>query len=131
MAATPTSAALSTPSARCWPRRAISSAPAATTRRLLALLEAGLPSDDPEVGLAVRNLGLAYKKEGLYRPALACFYRALAQLEAAEGPDHPHVASTLAEIAEVADVLAAEKRDDAEQARAAQVRAPPVPATAR
>lgn len=97
----------------------------------LALLEAGLPSDDPEVGLAVRNLGLAYKQERLYGPALACFYRALAQLEAAEGPHHPHVAATLAEIAEIADALAAEKSEEAEQARAANEPAPPVPVMAR
>ncbi len=87
----------------------------------LALLEAGLSSDDPEVGLAVRNLGLAYEQERRYRPALACFRRALAQLEAAEGPHHPHVAATLVEIADVLDAA-----EESEEARAAYERALPV-----
>jgi len=63
--------------------------------RALAMFERALSPDDPDLAVAVRNLGVLYDLEGRYREAEPLHLRALAIQEKAFGNEHPEVARTL------------------------------------
>jgi len=45
--------------------------------------------EDPELGVAYHDLGVAYARQKRLPPAIACFQRHLQQLELAAGPREP------------------------------------------
>jgi tetratricopeptide (TPR) repeat protein len=61
-------------------------------RRALALREAALGPDDPDIAVSRSNLGLVLDAQGKHEEAEAEFRRALAMMEQALGPLHPATA---------------------------------------
>ncbi|WP_420455615.1 FxSxx-COOH system tetratricopeptide repeat protein [Rubrivirga sp.] len=82
--------------------------------RALALDEAALGPDHPNVAAALSNLGGVLRASGDLKGAEAAYRRALAIAEAAYGPDHPDVATTLNNLG-----LVLRARGDLEGAEAA------------
>jgi len=85
---------------------------AALYRRALAIREAKLGKNHPDVASTLANLAGVYHDQGQYADAVALLQRALAIKEAKLGKDHPDVASTL-------NVLAAVYKDQGQYADAA------------
>ncbi|MEX1366338.1 MAG: serine/threonine-protein kinase [Nannocystaceae bacterium] len=63
--------------------------------RALAIREASLGPDHPEVAAALNDLGSVAHSQGEYAEARALYERALVIFEQALGPDHPDVAASL------------------------------------
>jgi tetratricopeptide (TPR) repeat protein len=70
--------------------------------RALAILEAALGSEHPEVANSLENLGNVHLATGDYETAKGLYTRALAVREKVLGPEHPSVATTLVDLADVA-----------------------------
>ena len=70
-------------------------------RRALAIEEAALGTNHPDVGTTLNNLALLLQEQGKYAEAEPLFRRALAIKEAALGPDHPDVAQVAENLAAV------------------------------
>ncbi len=70
-------------------------------QRALAINEATLGPDHPDVAASLNNLAALYQAQGQYTEALPLLKRALAIWEKALGPDHPHVATNLNNLAEL------------------------------
>ena len=70
-------------------------------KRALAIREAKLGKDHPDVARTLNNLADVYEAQGKYAEAEAHYKRALAIREAKLGKDHPDVAQTLNNLAVV------------------------------
>jgi tetratricopeptide (TPR) repeat protein len=66
-----------------------------TYRRVIAMREATLGPDDPEVAQVLNNLAVTYKRQERIPEAVDCLRRSLAIREAKLGPDHPNVGLVL------------------------------------
>ena len=66
--------------------------PSHSTSARLAIYEAALGPDHPDVAQGLGNLGVFYEKRGRYADAEPLFKRSLAIDEKVLGPDHPYVA---------------------------------------
>jgi tetratricopeptide (TPR) repeat protein/tRNA A-37 threonylcarbamoyl transferase component Bud32 len=69
--------------------------------RALAIREAALGPEHPEVATSLTNLGNVYSSTGAYDEAKQLHMRALAIKEAALGPEHPDVATSLSNLGNV------------------------------
>ena len=67
--------------------------------RALAIDEAVLGTEHPDVATSLNNLAVLYRAQGRYREAEPLYQRALAIREQVLGPDHPHVAASLNNLA--------------------------------
>ena len=56
---------------------------------------------DPRLAMTLNNLGFLYKVQGRYGEAEPLSQRALAIVEKALGPEHPHVAASVNNLAEL------------------------------
>lgn len=74
---------------------------AALAERAVALAERLHGPDHPNVGTALNNLGLAYRRQGRNAEAEPVYLRFLAIREKTLGPDHPNVATALNNLAVV------------------------------
>jgi tetratricopeptide (TPR) repeat protein len=68
-------------------------------RRSLAICEASLGPDHPDVATALNNLALLLRDTNRLGEVESLLRRALAIYEASFGPDHPHVATALTNLA--------------------------------
>ncbi len=80
-------------------------------QRALAIDEAALAPNHPDLARTLTELGAVYYQEGDYEEARESYERALAIREQAFGPEHPLVASTLGNLGKVAEARA--KYDEA------------------
>ena len=76
----------------------------------IAIGEAALGPDHPEVAIQISNLGEVLRAEGDLKGAKALYERALAIDEAALGPDHPKVAISANNLGECTEKIKATLR---------------------
>jgi tetratricopeptide (TPR) repeat protein len=81
-------------------------------RRALAIYEAGLGPDHPEVAASLNNLAFLLKDTSRLGEAEPLYRRALAIVEASSGPDHPDVTVSLNNLANL--LQATNRRAEAE-----------------
>ncbi|MFQ3582204.1 MAG: tetratricopeptide repeat protein [Chloracidobacterium sp.] len=71
----------------------------AALRQALAIREAHLGAEHPDVAQSLTNLAMFYRLRGNYQAAEPLYQRALEVIEKARGPEHPDVAMVLNSIA--------------------------------
>ncbi len=70
-------------------------------QKRLALLEASLGAEHPDVATALNNLAYIYKNQGRLADAEPLYTRSIGILEKTLGAEHPHVATNLNNLAEL------------------------------
>jgi eukaryotic-like serine/threonine-protein kinase len=86
----------------------------------LAIQQAALGPDHPDVGMSLNNLAIVAKDEGRFADAIGFYDRAIAIRERALGPDHPYLATVLsgkATVSPLAESIALNDRVLAMQIR--------------